>query len=262
MDLIIPTYGRPYAQDTLRHLSQAGFLVHLVIQHREHLKYQNLPAQLWILPPYIETIAPTRQWIVENVGSSDKILMLDDDLTFFTRRDDDRTKFRDSASKDLLDMLTAIEVQLRYFAHVGIAAREGGNRNTETILLNTRIMRVLGYRRDVLKATGIKFNTMEVMEDFHVALSLLELGYANVICNDWCQNQAGSGKSGGCSHFRTPELHAHNAQKLHDMHPQFVKVVEKTTKGAWGGGTRTDVQISWKKAYADGVARHGARVLD
>jgi hypothetical protein len=34
------------------------------------------------------------------------------------------------------------------------------------------------------------------------------------------------------------------------LHPAFVKVVEKATKTSWGGETRTDVQVSWKKAYA------------
>jgi hypothetical protein len=90
---------------------------------------------------------------------------------------------------------------------------------------------------------------MEVMEDFHVALSLLEAGYSNRIMNHYAHNQKGSGTAGGCSHFRTPELHAKNEHLLAALHPDVVKVVQKETKGAWGGGTRTDVNIQWKKAY-------------
>ena len=96
----------------------------------------------------------------------------------------------------------------------------------------------------------ITFGRLEVMEDFDVALRLLRAGHDNVILNNWANNQAGSGKEGGCSHFRTPELHAACASKLASLHPGFVKVVQKTTKGAWGGGTRTDVNIAWKKARA------------
>lgn len=264
MDIIIPTYGRVNAQETLRQLLSAGLLVHLVVQDREKELYKGLDrnVQLWVLPEAITTISHTRQWILERVGSDNNMVMMDDDLTFFKRRTDDRTKFEDCTPEDIQEMLEEIDDALDDYAHVGIAAREGGNRNTEGFVRNTRIMRVLGYRRDVLLKERVRFDAMEVMEDFHVALTLLELGYANVICNNWCQNQAGSGKSGGCSHFRTPELHAFNAHQLATVHEPFVKVVTKLTKEAWGGGARTDVQISWKKAYGYGVARHGARILD
>jgi hypothetical protein len=37
------------------------------------------------------------------------------------------------------------------------------------------------------------------------------------------------------------------------LHPNIVSVVEKTTKTAWGGGTRMDVIIQWKKALGKGL---------
>jgi hypothetical protein len=40
-----------------------------------------------------------------------------------------------------------------------------------------------------------------------------------------------------------------SAKGLAELHPGFVKVVRKETKGAWGGGERVDVQIQWKKAW-------------
>jgi hypothetical protein len=109
-------------------------------------------------------------------------------------------------------------------------------------------MRVLGYRRDILKKLDRSFDEMEVMEDFHIALTLLEQGYENVVLNNWCHNQAGSGKAGGCSHFRTAEVQTRNADRLSELHPGVVNVVRKTTKSAWGGGERTDVRVLWKKA--------------
>jgi len=71
--------------------------------------------------------------------------------------------------------------------------------------------------------------------------------------NEWCNNQAeGSGASGGCSAFRTMDLHSDNAQLLAKLHAPYVKVVRKETKGAWGGGARTDVIVYWKKARQHG----------
>ena len=71
----------------------------------------------------------------------------------------------------------------------------------------------------------------------------------NVCLNEWVHNQGGSGSAGGCSTYRTPEIQAEAAHKLHEHHRPFVKVVKKTTKTAWGGGERTDVIVQWKKAY-------------
>jgi hypothetical protein len=70
-----------------------------------------------------------------------------------------------------------------------------------------------------------------------------------VVLNNWCNNQAeGSSADGGCSTYRTPELQAQAARLLAELHAPYVKVVEKETKTAWGGGTRTDVMIQWKRA--------------
>ena len=252
MDLIIPTYGRAREQKTLAQLTATGLTIHLVVQARESLeyvKYASPQVQLHTLPDHIRTIAPTRQWILENVGLAPTICMLDDDLVFFKRRTDDPTKLRDIYHEELKQAFEEMEDALNFYAHVGFTAREGANRDTTQYRDNTRIMRVLGYHRALLLEEGIRFDTVEVMEDFHVALQLLRRGLANRVLNLYAHNQGGSGSSGGCSHFRTPELHAANARKLAALHPKFVKVVEKTTKGAWGGGTRTDVLIQWKRAY-------------
>lgn len=251
MDIIIPSYGRAThaQQTTLRALNEAGLEPTLVVQMREHHLYEHLPAKIIALPDNIRTIAPTRQYILEHVGNDRAFCMVDDDLVFYKRRDDDRTKLRDITPTELREAFEEMDFALSNYDHVGFAAREGANRNTTGLIENTRIMRVLGYDRRPLLEGNIRFDAMEVMEDFHVALCLLEKGYANALLNDYAHNQAGSGKSGGCSHFRTPALQAANAAKLAALHPKYVKVVEKTTKGAWGGGTRVDVNIQWKKAF-------------
>jgi len=255
MDLFVLTYGRatPQRQHTLRRLSEAGLPVRLVVQAREWTEYAWLAklanVRLDMLPAHITTVAPTRQYILDMLAT-DKFVMLDDDLHFFKRRDDDRTKFRDMTDDELVEMFHCIEHELGWRVHVGIAAREGGNRNTEEFLYNTRIMRLLAYQRPALIKHKARFSDMEVMEDFHVALTLLRAGEPNAVLNDYCHNQAeGSAAPGGCSHFRTPELHTVNANRLAELHAPYVSVVQKKTKGAWGGGTRTDVRVQWKKAY-------------
>lgn len=260
MDIIIPTCGRPNTQHTLRQLLAAGLHPIVVVQNHELTDYQRaLPKgdyTLVQLPPTIKTIAPTRQYILEHVGVDDKFVMVDDDLYFYKRRLDDPTKLEDITPGELTDAFTALEdaLDLKKVAHAGFAPREGANRCTDKTITNTRIMRVLAYRRSILSQYGLRFDTMEVMEDFHMALQLLELGYSNMLINWVAHNQAGgSNVAGGCSTFRTPELHARNAELLARLHPGVVRTVQKETKTAWGGGERTDVVIQWKKAYKRGV---------
>jgi hypothetical protein len=213
--------------------------------------YEQLLQVTVMAYPGTTGIADKRQWIMENVGKSDAICMLDDDLTFFKRRTDDPTKLEDITPAELSAAFKKMEaLLLDAFPHVGFAAREGANRVIAPFTYNTRIMRVLGYNRRVLKKEGILFGRMKVMEDFDVALSLLTKGYENAIINTVAHNQKGSGAVGGCSVWRTPQVQAQAALKLAELYPGIVKVVEKTTKTAWGGGTRTDVTIQWKAAYA------------
>jgi len=258
MDIVIPTCGRWKSQPTHEQLEAARIPHMLVVQFLEfkhYAKYESPTTRILILPDHINTIAPTRDWIVQNAGTHTKLLMLDDDLTFYRRRMDDPTKLRDLELGDMERLIEDIQSELEWHPHVGIAAREGANRCTDSTIHNTRIMRVLGYRRDILMRECIAFDRMEVMEDFDVALRLLRLGMRNCILNWWANNQAGSGVSGGCSGFRTRELQAINAEKLARFHPGFVKVVKKETKGSFGGGVRTDVLIQWKKAYQAGCAK-------
>jgi hypothetical protein len=175
--------------------------------------------------------------------------MLDDDLTFFSRRVDNPALFCRPDPEEITLLVSEIEDSLDEFAHVGIGSREGGNRLMGHRYFNTRLQRVLAYRTDVLQREGIRFDRLPVMEDFDVNLSLLRAGYRNVMLNWIVNDQGGSNAPGGCSQWRTLDMQAAAARKLAELHYGFVRTVEKTTKTAWGGQTRLDVRIQWKKAY-------------
>jgi len=183
--------------------------------------------------------------------------MLDDDLTFAIRRTDEPTKFSTPTDGDIEAVIEDVEYKLDSYAHVSIAPREGGNRRIEPYVPNTRALRALAFRVDKLKTYDIKFTDMEVMEDFYVQLSLLLKGESHLTINWMVQNQGGSNSEGGCSTYRTPEVQARAAEALHAKFPDFVRVVDKETKTAWGGGTRKDVVVSWKSAYEEGRRRAG-----
>ena len=247
MQIFIPSSNRPKKQTTFDNLPpELQRRTMLVIPMEQFAAYERYPCIL--TPPSIRGIGATRQWICDEYGG--RILMLDDDLVFATRRVDEPTKFRDSTPSEILALVENIGLTLDVGYHHGaVAAREGANYCVDPFTYNTRCLRALFYNADILRAFKIKFTDMEVMEDFHVSLSLLERGFPSVVHNYMVQNQNGSDLPGGCSVYRTQEIQARSAARLKELHPNFVKIVSRTTKTAWGGTTRMDVKVYWKKAY-------------
>ena len=259
MNIFIPTLGRADKQVTLRQLpDKIRSAAFLLVDYSERGNYGDIPVV--VMPEETRGIGAVRQFAIDyslDHGCT-KVLMMDDDLRFFCRRMDNETLLRKAEEEDLLEMFEAIEAQLDDYPLVGVAAREGANQTTEMMVENTRILRLLAYRADVLRRECIRFDRVPVMEDFDVALELLKCGYKNLVLNAWAQNQEGSGLSGGCSTYRTMEMQGETADRMAAMHPGIVKAVEKTTKGSFGGGTRKDVVIQWKKALGY-YERNGGR---
>lgn len=255
MHIYIPTMQRPRLQYTLSELKdESPYPITLVIPEQELQDYTGAHSSLMTVPADVRGIAATRQFIMEQ-AEDEHVLMMDDDLTFAVRRSDDPTRFRPWMKGEMRGMLMAVETMMGLYAHVGIATREGGNRNTAPLMTCTRAPRVIGYQRSIFFKEGVNFRNSTVMDDFEATLHLLTRGYANGILNTFVQNQKGSGTAGGASTYRTMQMHAAAAAKLQSRYPAFVKTVQKTTKTAWGGATRTDVIIQWKKALQYGKAR-------
>ena len=139
------------------------------------------------------------------------------------------------------------------YGHVGISDRNGNNRAEgktieELVGENQRYIRVLAYDLDQCNGKA-EHGRVEVMEDFDIALQLLQNGVPCAVSFYYAQGQVQSNAPGGCSTYRTQEVQAEAAEQMKVLHPEFVRVVEKETKTAWGWGSRKDVVISWKQAY-------------
>jgi len=245
MDICILSSGRAGRQATWSALPAAiQAKTKIVIPAGEEHHYAKFPH---ISVP-VKGIGPTRQWVIDNC--SDKVVMLDNDLTFAVRRGDNPAKFVPATDKDVEDMFNTIWGLLDKYAHVGVAGREGGNRVISRFIHTTRMIRILAYDARVLRKAKVRFDALEVMEDFHTTLRLLRLGFDNILLNHIVHNQYGSNTAGGCSQYRTPEMQELAANLLKEHHPDFVKVVKKQTKVAWGGmRERSDVIIQWKRAF-------------
>lgn len=256
MEIIIHTYGRHDRQHTWKNLSpKVRSRTYLVVQERERHLYEGYPVH--VLPPEILTLSHTRQYIFENF-EADKICILDDDLEFAVRRNDEPTRFRKPIDDDIDKLFEELDFYTSgRYAHglVGVSAREGGNFRTEQFLHATRQMRIHAIDVKLYRKLGIKFDRVAVMEDFDVTLQFLEAGYENLVLNHWVSNQHGSNTAGGCSHYRTDDVQSASAHELARLHPGFVSVVKKQTRTSWEGKERTDVRVAWKRAYEQGKSR-------
>ena len=253
MKLYIPTSGRWDRQETWKWLPpEYQQMTSLVVQGKEYDRYRKAGYDnLLMLPPEIKTVGPTRQWILDHCPDN-KMIVMDDDLRFSARISPDSTKLRKSTPEDMKNMFVVLDAYLYDALHVSISPREGNNRHPDLLKQVGRSTAVLGYRPQALRSLGVRFDRVPIKMDFDATLQLLSMGHPNYISYAWAHDQS-SNASGGCSAYRTPEMLEEGARTLAALHPGYVKVVEKTTKGAWGGGTRTDVRVQWKKAYDNAV---------
>tara|TARA_R100001463_G_scaffold124691_1_gene181815 strand:- start:30821 stop:31627 length:807 start_codon:yes stop_codon:yes gene_type:complete len=261
MKIYIPTRGRPDNQETLKWFPESMIkdgTVILAIDEDEQDKYTKYPeVQKFIVPSSVKGISAKRKYIIEQADRrhrlDSRVVMLDDDLRFYVRKSADDWHLRYLEPEEYPALFGLLDEWMdQGYAHVGVSAREGNNRVEELAVENTRYMRVLAYNLDAFPE-DIEWGRTRVMEDFDISLQLLRRGKACRVSYFYAQGQKSSNADGGCSEWRTIDVHNAGADRLHELHPSCVRVVEKQTKTAWNGLPRRDVIVGWKKAYKEGI---------
>lgn len=247
MEIYIMSSGRPNKQITWDSLpEELQRRVKIAVPPDEVSAYSKYPT---ISSPNLPRHLPrARDWVAQSVAK--KVIMMDDDITFATRRKDDPTKFLPSSPYEIVSLFDEMEAELDDFVHVGIGRRGGGHFNTARRYEVGRMNCVLGYRTDFIRKHQLVFSATDSMEDLDMTLQLLRLGMPNPILNHTVFNHSGTGTTpGGCAQYRTLEMQAQSAHKLYALHKPFVTVIEKASKTTWSGGLRTEVRIQWRRAY-------------
>lgn len=276
MDLIvIPSSGRPKRQQTLFALQKTGitqsYPTVVAVYRDEAEAYRRMSykgkrikgVELVIVPDKYRGIARKREWILTKLAQkrgARYVYMVDDDLSFCYRP---KIKKADMPyiNADPYQMHRMVETLRAWLeegiAHVGLISRQA-NRNTGVKWLEPgRAMNAHAYDtlklQELVDEGSLTFGRVPVMEDFDLTLQLLHAGYANRISCRFAWTTT-SALEGGCSSYRTEELQAKAARKLAKLHPGYVRLVHKKAK-TWKTGLaeRVDVQVQWKRAYADAV---------
>lgn len=254
--IYIPTYRRT-KQLTWDYLSpewrERTFLV-CDDQDADRLEAAGYP----VLRCPAKGIGPTRQWILEQhdvEARGSHAIMMDDDLRFARRRTDEPKRFltlkKDGTDSEWFNRMMALLLNLAEKVPLaGLVNRGGANFKPEPIQLDTRLHDLLVVHVPTFREEGIRFDRVEFMEDFDVALQFLAKGYHTGAIGSFCKDDEGANINGGCSEYRTAE--GQNAAAL-DLYSSFPTVVRLVQKATWETmGVRTDVQVQWKKAYKEG----------
>jgi hypothetical protein len=260
MQIIIPTRGRTNQQLTLQSLPrELRKRTTLVCPEEEAvpLAYCWPDVEIVFQPDTDLTIAQKRKWIMEEWlrGGYDKIIMLDDDLCFSTRKNADGAGLRAIQGEELLSEFQRIEDKLGpEFPHVGFGARQFNNNVKSGWKIPGRMQYSLGYYLPIV-VKECELGRIETREDMDITLQLLRKGYPNAVSQTTVNDQRKYDAPGGCTNERTIERSNADARKLAELHPGYVSVVEKDYKASV---PRKEVICRWQKALEDGQ-RHRSR---
>lgn len=258
MHIFIPTRGRVDRQVAWDNLPES-VRVHttLICPESEVEEHRKRGRNVRGRPDYVKGISMSRQYIMESCPE-ERFIMIDDDMTLFIRAKPEAWNLKKAEGQEVYDLFKRMWDLMEGedgYAAVGVSSRQMLNvKYPAHIEENSKINGVMGFNRTAIQWLGVRFDDVQIQEDYHIVLSLLEAGFNNAVIVDAAWNQA-TGSSGGCSTYRTAELQEAGSRKLAELHPGFVELVEKDQKTAWGdlGNKRLDVKVFWKKAFKNGT---------
>lgn len=251
MRIFIPTRARIDKQITRREffLDSIPYRVTYIVPESEYDRFTRNHTTLEVITvPDSFKLSDIRQWLIDEHRTPDPFhCCWDDDLVFLRRKAPLDVHQRKGNKQDAVECFKRIEAWLNQgYAHGALSQRAGNNNEPNYFKVIGRATDTHFYNADILHGEGIQINAVTLRQDFHTTLSLLEIGYPNIIDHEFMSGQT-DGKPGGCQVYRTPEMLAEQAELLRSLHPDFVKIVEKERKG--GFGISTDVRIQWVKAF-------------
>lgn len=255
MRIVIPTYRRTDRQATLSAIPDRWTAkLDLIVDDedfQELKRYPNLLRGAYALrhPSSIESIAQKRAWILRHyAGQEQSILMMDDDLRFSYRDEDDwdNTKLEHADRDKVGEFLDDMDSTLTRYAHAGWSMRQGNNYLKDWLNYNGRMCYVLGYQPQIL-VDNCELGRIETREDMDYTLQLLKKGFPNMVDGRIAVDQVrGFGAEGGCSEERTIERSNADALRLAEFHPGVVSVKEKKYLASI---PRLEVRCEWKRAF-------------
>ena len=258
--IYIPTRGRIATQTTWNSIGDWARANACLVCPEDEMAYHMKYGRNCLSRGDIKGINKVRDFIMHHAIDHDieKVIMLDDDLIFGRRASNDAPNLRKTTQEEMEQLWQRMCNLLDTYIHVGVSPRQMNDKHFPAVTkYGMRMNAVHGIRPYDLSIREVYYSDVELMEAYYVTLSLFAKGQPNATIVDWTWDQrGGSGQSGGCSNYRTPELQEKASHKLAELFPDFVKVVEKETKTGWDNmKRRVDVRVQWQRAFKAGCPK-------
>jgi hypothetical protein len=246
MKIYIPSRGRPHNQKTAELLVAAGVNFKIVVAAND----PTLPDYRaeWgsrVIVIQAKTLCEKRAKLFEKCRAG-RMVMLDDDLTFFDRKRDG--SFKKSSSKEVMRMLVTMNHVLSAYAHAGLIDKFMSQHQPRGVKVDGRYNQVLGYNIKMIKARARKLKVpvpnfrMPLNQEHDMHLQLLSIGLpAGVLCE--YSKDAKYYAVGGLKKFRTVAVERAAFKRLAKAWPQYVTLRE--TKHSISGIGAT---FKWRNA--------------
>lgn len=259
----IPSRSRWDRQYTFNNLPEwLHPFVTVLCPHNEVEQYRNSESGDCVTgrPEWVDCLEKAWKFIFEQERlhpHNELFFILDDDLSFFRWKSPDDWHLRplEKDSQDFVKMFNHfLRARQQGYGHGTLTTRQGNNQKfphaTDQV---GRSNAFHWYSNELLRAYPEIDPSKTGLQDIHATLELLRRGHPNFLLQEFCWNQVKGGNApGGCSTYRDKAWQHEHVMRLKELHPDFVKVMEKRPKQGWDQGmdTRTDVTVYWKKAYA------------
>lgn len=258
LDIVIPTRGRSDLKLTCDALPRdMRKQIFIVCSQKERHRHNDVRpwANIVCQPDENMTIAAKRAWIMRT-WPNDKIVMLDDDLRFFVKRDGEPKRLRSAEDEDLVHWFQELNRKLSpEVPQAGFSSRLFNNAHEAVWKRAKRMQYVLGYYLPVIREHCDLSGRIETREDMDYVLQMLRAGYPNEVIYTIAVEQSNDyAARGGCSGQRTTASSDADAERLAQLHPGIVRVVQKDYKGS----PRKEVVVRWEAALRDGEERRRA----
>jgi len=241
--IYIPSKGRALTQTTAVQLMGADIPFEIVcsLDDPQLSLYKTEWGSSIIRTFKVSTIHEKRQKILELGG---KLVMLDDDQTFYARQKDG--SFKKASSKEVRKMFKWFDDALDTYAHAGIVDKFMSNTTPRGEVVSRRYNGVLGYNTALFKRPYPKFR-IPVSEEHDVHLQLAAQGSPPIVS---CEYSKGTTyyNAGGCTDERSRKSEAEGHKLFASLWPDLVKVVPSKTSISG-----LAIRVRWSKAVKHGT---------
>jgi hypothetical protein len=222
LQIAIPSRSRPHVQKTIQNLSQnlRQYIV-LVVPSDQYEDYRGrVSIDINIVPFSGSGIGNKREFIL-NLKPTGKLIMFDDDLTFYKRLEDG-SKFARMNPDESEKMVSEIVDFLDRYVMVGMVDKFMSQTRPRGFVECTRCNKVLAFNRDMLPNPWPSFRVPHD-EDHDIHLQLITRGFRTAVITEYSKSDPVQAP-GGCTDWRCDAVFNHAYELMVQYWPTIVTI--------------------------------------